>query len=116
VIELFDWVAGTSTGGIVALALACGKSVAETQSIYLRLKDKVFVGERPYSAAVMEEFLKKEFGHQRKMSSISKPRLMIMTALVDRRPIDLHILRNYISPEAMLGQPEAVIQVRTFIK
>jgi len=41
IVDLFDWIAGTSTGGIVALAIASGKSVAETQSIYLRLKDKV---------------------------------------------------------------------------
>lgn len=74
IIELFDWVAGTSTGGILALALACGKSPLETQCIYMRLKDKVFVGERPYSATVMEEFLKKEFGASRTMGSIIKPK------------------------------------------
>ena len=71
---MFDWIAGTSTGGILALALACGKSPLETQCIYMRLKDKVFVGERPYKANVMEDFLKKEFGNEKKMSSITKPK------------------------------------------
>lgn len=71
---MFDWIAGTSTGGILALALACKKSALEAQGIYLRLKDKVFVGERPYSAIVMEEFLKKEFGADTKMNSIQRPR------------------------------------------
>jgi calcium-independent phospholipase A2 len=74
VIDLFDWVAGTSTGGILALALACKKSPLETQCIYMRLKDKVFVGERPYSANVMEEFLKKEFGSETRMGSIERPK------------------------------------------
>lgn len=74
IVSYFDWVAGTSTGGILALALASGKSVLETQSLYMKLKDKVFTGDRPYSATRMEEFLKKEFGPDRKMSSIQKPR------------------------------------------
>lgn len=41
IISYFDWVAGTSTGGILALALASGKSTLATQSLYIKLKDKV---------------------------------------------------------------------------
>lgn len=74
IVSYFDWVAGTSTGGILALALACGKTVLETQSLYMKLKDKVFTGDRPYSSARMEEFLKQEFGADTKMSSIQKPK------------------------------------------
>jgi calcium-independent phospholipase A2 len=33
-----------------------------------------------------------------------------MTALVDRRPVDLHIFRNYISPCALLGKEESFPQ------
>ncbi|XP_021944663.2 85/88 kDa calcium-independent phospholipase A2 isoform X1 [Folsomia candida] len=106
VIEMFDWIAGTSTGGILALALSVGKTPLETQCIYMRLKDKVFVGERPYSATVMEEFLKQEFGCETTMGSIHRPKVMIMTALVDRRPVDLHIFRNYISPSVLMGETE----------
>lgn len=29
-----------------------------------------------------------------------------MTALVDRRPVDLHIFRNYISPSVLMGETE----------
>lgn len=35
VVNCFDWVAGTSTGGILALALAVGKSKNETYYFYL---------------------------------------------------------------------------------
>lgn len=73
-VNAFDYIAGTSTGGILALALACGKSVLEVQAIYLKLKDKIFTGQRPYSAEVMEEFLKNEFGLEKTMSSIEKPK------------------------------------------
>ena len=40
-IHCFDWISGTSTGAIFALALASGKTVNECQSLYMRLKDKV---------------------------------------------------------------------------
>lgn len=29
-----------------------------------------------------------------------------MTALIDRRPVDLHIFRNYVSPQALMGETE----------
>ena len=32
----FDWIAGTSTGGILALAIATGKTILECQSLYFR--------------------------------------------------------------------------------
>lgn len=35
---------------------------------------------------------------------------MVMTALVDRRPADLHIFRNYLSPNSMMGVEEACCQ------
>lgn len=127
VIDLFDFVAGTSTGGILALCLASKKSPLQAQCVYMRLKDKVFVGERPYSASVMEEFLKTEFGSETIMGTITRPkytkkyinklllfmsnyyhffRVMIMSAIVDQRPVDLHIFRNYLSPAALIGHPE----------
>ena len=60
--QCFDWICGTSTGGMLALALASGKSVMDCQYLYMGLKDKVFVGSKPYSTKPMEELLKKEFG------------------------------------------------------
>jgi patatin-like phospholipase/acyl hydrolase len=41
IIHCFDWICGTSTGAILALALSSGKSVLECQALYFRLKDKV---------------------------------------------------------------------------
>lgn len=34
----FDWIAGTSTGAILALALAKGRSLAEAKRIYTMFK------------------------------------------------------------------------------
>jgi len=58
----------------MALCLATGKSPIEIQALYLRLKDKIFTGERPYSSEKMEEFLKQEFGSDTKMSNLKRPR------------------------------------------
>ena len=49
IVELFDWIIGTSTGGVVALALVYGESapgvamtITQLQKIYLQLKENVF--------------------------------------------------------------------------
>ncbi|UYV62633.1 PLA2G6 [Cordylochernes scorpioides] len=124
--QSFDWIAGTSTGGILALALACGefilfhlifllvliqrtgcddagKTAAECRCLYFRLKDKVFVGSRPYDTELLEKFLQSEMGETRCMADIAHPRVMVTGVLVDRRPIELHLFRNYPSAAAMLG-------------
>ncbi|XP_007576311.1 85/88 kDa calcium-independent phospholipase A2 [Poecilia formosa] len=96
--ELFDWVAGTSTGGILALAIIHGKSMEYLRCLYFRMKEQVFRGSRPYESAPLEDFLKKEFGENTKMTDIRFPRVMVTSVLADRHPGELHIFRNYDPP------------------
>ncbi len=72
IVDLFDWIAGTSTGGILALALAVGFSVKETRGLYFGLKIAVFTGTRPYPDEPLEKFLKQLFGEDTKMDTIVK--------------------------------------------
>ncbi|VTJ72337.1 Hypothetical predicted protein [Marmota monax] len=72
--DLFDWVAGTSTGGILALAILHSKSMAYMRGVYFRMKDEVFRGSRPYESGPLEEFLKREFGEHTKMTDVKKPK------------------------------------------
>lgn len=100
--ELFDWIAGTSTGGILALAiihgmcgfiishcfyyfflstfkaltfpLCSGKNMEYLRCLYFRMKEQVFKGSRPYESAPLEDFLKKEFGENTKMTDVQHPR------------------------------------------
>ncbi|GIY39173.1 hypothetical protein CEXT_586611 [Caerostris extrusa] len=72
VVNYFDLVAGTSTGGILALVLSTGKTMKECRCLYFRLKDKVFVGVRPYDADLLETFLKNELGESTVMGDIDK--------------------------------------------
>ncbi|CAH2245451.1 jg8709 [Pararge aegeria aegeria] len=104
IIHCFDWVAGTSTGGILALALACGKSLRECQRLYFRMKEYAFVGMRPYPSEPLEAILKECLGTETVMADIDHPKLMILAVLADRKPVDLHIFRNYQSAQDILNE------------
>uniref|UniRef100_A0A8C6K4B4 phospholipase A2 n=1 Tax=Nothobranchius furzeri TaxID=105023 RepID=A0A8C6K4B4_NOTFU len=97
--ELFDWIAGTSTGGILALAIIHGKNMEYLRCLYFRMKEQVFKGSRPYESAPLEEFLKTEFGENTKMTDVQYPRVMVTSVLADRHPGELHIFRNYDLPD-----------------
>ncbi|XP_049740377.1 85/88 kDa calcium-independent phospholipase A2 isoform X4 [Elephas maximus indicus] len=99
--DLFDWVAGTSTGGILALAILHNKSMAYMRGVYFRMKDEVFRGSRPYESGPLEEFLKREFGEHTKMTDIKKPKVMLTGTLSDRQPAELHLFRNYDAPDTI---------------
>ncbi|XP_036862866.2 85/88 kDa calcium-independent phospholipase A2 isoform X2 [Manis javanica] len=99
--DLFDWVAGTSTGGILALAILHSKSMAYMRGVYFRMKDEVFQGSRPYESGPLEEFLKREFGEHTKMTDVKKPKVMLTGTLSDRQPAELHLFRNYEAPESV---------------
>ncbi|XP_039621270.1 85/88 kDa calcium-independent phospholipase A2 isoform X2 [Polypterus senegalus] len=103
--ELFDWVSGTSTGGILALAVVHGKPMEYLRCLYFRMKDEVFKGSRPYESAPLEEFLKKEFGETTKMTDVRHPKVMVTGTLADRHPGELHLFRNYDAPLTGLDPP-----------
>ena len=98
----FDWIAGTSTGGILALALSSGKTIAECQNLYFKLKDKVFINTKPYDTKPFEELLQESFGNI-KMYDIKHPKVVITATMADRTPPDLHLFRNYPSPQQIVG-------------
>ncbi|XP_072889553.1 85/88 kDa calcium-independent phospholipase A2 isoform X2 [Hemitrygon akajei] len=103
--ELFDWISGTSTGGILALAIVHGKSMQFLRCLYFRMKDEVFKGSRPFSSVPLEEFLKREFGENTKMTDVIKPKVMVTGTLSDRHPAELHLFRNYDPPELQRDPP-----------
>uniref|UniRef100_A0A915LE72 phospholipase A2 n=1 Tax=Meloidogyne javanica TaxID=6303 RepID=A0A915LE72_MELJA len=75
----FDWIAGTSTGAILALALADGYKPIQCLRLYLRLKDEIFLTRSnplvPYPDEKIEKFLKENFGENRKMANIKNKKL-----------------------------------------
>ncbi|XP_054008807.1 85/88 kDa calcium-independent phospholipase A2 isoform X1 [Hylaeus anthracinus] len=107
IVDCFDWIAGTSTGGILALGLASGKSLRECQALYFRIKEEAFVGMRPYNSEGLEKVLKDCLGSTTVMSDIKKPKIMITGVLADKKPVDLHFFRNYDAPSTLLQIPES---------
>ncbi|XP_058827123.1 85/88 kDa calcium-independent phospholipase A2 isoform X2 [Topomyia yanbarensis] len=101
--HLFDWIAGTSTGGILALGLGCGKTMKQCMCLYLRMKDQAFVGSRPYPSDLLESVLKEQLGEFTVMSDIKHPKLMVTGVMADRKPVDLHLFRNYKCASDILG-------------
>uniref|UniRef100_A0AC35F1Z0 PNPLA domain-containing protein n=1 Tax=Panagrolaimus sp. PS1159 TaxID=55785 RepID=A0AC35F1Z0_9BILA len=98
VAQFFNIIGGTSTGAIIALALAKGKSAFDILKLYIRFRDKVFAGKRPYDSSRLEEFLKQELGETTTLENISKfngLKLMITTTKADIMPPQLVLLRNY---------------------
>ncbi|XP_064478595.1 85/88 kDa calcium-independent phospholipase A2-like [Ornithodoros turicata] len=106
IMDCFDWVAGTSTGGILALMLALGKTPQKCLQRYFALKDRVFIGIRPYDTDALEEFLRREMGENTVMTDIERPKLIVTALMADRHPAKLHLFRNYTSPKRMLGLEE----------
>uniref|UniRef100_A0A182JLQ4 phospholipase A2 n=2 Tax=Anopheles atroparvus TaxID=41427 RepID=A0A182JLQ4_ANOAO len=103
IVHLFDWIAGTSTGGILALALGCGKTMKQCMCLYLRMKDQAFVGMRPYPSDLLESVLKDQLGEYTVMTDIKHPRLMVTGVMADRKPVDLHLFRNYECASDIMG-------------
>ncbi|XP_059178453.1 85/88 kDa calcium-independent phospholipase A2-like [Physella acuta] len=102
--DCFDWIGGTSTGGILALGIARGFSLQYMKGLYVRLKDEVFKGSRPYDAAPFEEMLKREFGEEAVMADIKHPKLLVSAVLADRHPAELFFFRNF---EKTLDHPKS---------
>ena len=97
----FDWIGGTSTGAILALALADGTSMIECLRLYLRLKDDIFCTRfRPYDSKCIEQFLKEQFGENRKMNKLKAGNTKVFATVTkaDKIPNELVLMRNYGSP------------------
>uniref|UniRef100_A0A183BNU9 phospholipase A2 n=1 Tax=Globodera pallida TaxID=36090 RepID=A0A183BNU9_GLOPA len=104
----FDWIAGTSTGAILALALADGTPLLDCLRLYLRLKDDVFGPQAKasrfggYKPECIEQFLQEHFGGQRKMADLrcGKMKVFVTATKAEQIPIELVLFRNYNSPFA----------------
>ncbi|VBB27086.1 unnamed protein product [Acanthocheilonema viteae] len=95
----FQWLCGTSTGAIIALGLAKDLySLKHCQNLYLRMKDELFVGRRPYSEKVIDGLLRDIFGDKTTMAQLKSKKVIVTASCVQRKPPLLKLFRNYTLP------------------
>lgn len=93
-------------GGIRGLVLI--QTLLEIESILKKPVIECFdwvAGFRPYNSEGLENILKDCLGPETVMADIDRPKLMITGVLADRKPVDLHLFRNYESPSELLDVP-----------
>ena len=94
-LSYFNWIAGNSTGGISALAVAIGRDAIYGRQIYFKLKDEIFKGNPPYANDQVNRVMQTIFGEENIMSDIKEYNVAVMTTLVNTNPPKLHIMRTY---------------------
>ena len=92
----FNWITGTSTGGIAALTFAAAKTTVEqARRMYFDLKDEVLGGDPPIPNDRVDKVFQKVYGQQTTMSYIKGINVSVMTTLATESPPVLHIMSNY---------------------
>uniref|UniRef100_A0A183CDX9 phospholipase A2 n=1 Tax=Globodera pallida TaxID=36090 RepID=A0A183CDX9_GLOPA len=96
----FDWISGTSTGAIVALALADKTELLDCLRLYLRLKDEIFGAEAKarlggYKAENIEVFLQEHFGSRTMNQLKSGVKVFVTATKAKNIPVKLVLFRNY---------------------
>lgn len=100
--ELFDWIVGTSTGGILALAMVYGKkSLKDLKQLYFRLREKVFANQRGfnYDSEALEELLKENLGETLCMKDVQHPKVLIGAVCKKTNNPQLHLFNNCFDDE-----------------
>lgn len=97
-VSYFNWLGGTSTGAMAALAfagLSLSNPLQQGRGLYLVVKNRILKQSPPYPADKVDLELKNIYGENKKMSSIGHPNVSIMTTMAEVQPIKLHIMSNY---------------------
>lgn len=108
--DLFEWIVATSTGAIVALALAYADlNVQQVRQLYFEMKEKVFGTARfgyCCDTEAKEELLKKVFGDKRMLPLDNGPKILISTVDKTTDKLELNWFNNFREDDKTLyGRP-----------
>ena len=100
--QLFDWIVGTSTGAIIALAMVYAKkSLVEMRQLYFKLRHEVFSHSRGgfgYNTEALEKIFKESFGTTL-MSDVQHPKVLIGAVYKKTTNLQLHFFNNCFDDE-----------------
>ena len=92
----FDYIAGTSVGAVIALALSHANTSPELcRTLILKFAEDVCEGSVTFPTERMETCLKECYGADLKIRDSDKPRSIITTVIGDKNPPVLHLICNY---------------------
>ena len=94
--KYFDYIAGTSAGGLVTLSMVCaGASLEATRASLFKAGDEICTQAPTFPDEVVSKTSKETYGKDTLMTDIQTPRVIVPTVLADRNPPALHLMCNY---------------------
>ena len=94
--KYFDYIAGTSAGGIVTLSLMCANGNLEaTRASLFKVGDEMFTQTPTFPSGILAKSSMQTYGKDTRVTDMEKPRMIITTVLADRNPPALHMICNY---------------------
>ena len=94
--KYFDYVAGTSAGGLVTLSLVCANASLEaTRASLFKAGDEICTQSPTFPSGVVAKTAMETYGKDTVMTDVEKPRVIVTTVLADRNPPALHMMCNY---------------------
>ena len=101
--KYFDYIAGTSAGGLVTLPLVClSASLEAIRASQFKATDELMTLPPTIPFNVINKFFQQTFGKDILMTDTQKPRVIVPTVQADCNPSVLHLMCNY--GEARNGQ------------
>jgi len=101
--ELFDWIVGCSTGGILALGMVYArKSLQELRQLYFRMREEVFSSPRAgfaFNTRALERMLQEELGSEIRMGDVKRPKVLVAAVNKKTAPPQLHFFNNCFDDE-----------------
>lgn len=114
VVDRFDLIAGTSTGGIIALGLAMGMSASEIVEFYRLLAPKVFgraKARRLFSAKYSSEPLRAELARVFGDRLLGEAATRLLIPAYDSKRQQLHVFKTAHHPRLQTDCSERVVDV-----
>ena len=101
--KYFDYIAGTSIGGLVALSMISADATLEaTRAALFKAASDIFAQQITYPAELVNYSIRQTYGNDTLLTDGAAPRCIIPTVIANQNPPKLHLMCNY--GEARNGQ------------
>jgi len=94
--KYFDYIAGTSAGGLTTLSIACaGACLEATLSSFFKAGDEVCSYSPTFPPEVIARSSQETYGKDAVMTDVTYPRVIVTTTLANCNPPALHLMCNF---------------------